>query len=95
MIEKKYYVIQNGEGDFFGIDDLTGGYPFFTEDCESCKKFYTIESINEFLNSEYTTNQFAKKFADAKVVTIVIKAQQAETIAEFRKRTKFEEECDK
>ena len=34
MTEKIYYVIQDKKGEFFTPDNLSGGYPYFTDDFE-------------------------------------------------------------
>lgn len=37
VMKKEYYVIQNEEGKFLKIDDLSGGYPCFIDDFEFCE----------------------------------------------------------
>ena len=48
-IVKQYYVIQNRNGKFFKIDDLSGGYPLFIDDFEHCEKYNSKENANIFL----------------------------------------------
>lgn len=67
MKEKTYYVIQNKEGKFFTLDDSSGGYPVFVNDFESCEKYDSEKSANNFLNGKYATEQFATEFIGAKV----------------------------
>lgn len=43
MLRKEYYVIQNEEGKFLKIDDLSGGYPCFIDDFEFCEKYESKE----------------------------------------------------
>lgn len=70
MKEKEYYVIQNKEGKFFKVDNITGGYPFFTDDFEFCERFHSKESASNFLTESYATKQFPKEFSGAMVKTI-------------------------
>ena len=39
MNRKEYYVIQNSNGKFFKVDNLSGGYPCFIDDFEFCEKY--------------------------------------------------------
>lgn len=73
MTEKIYYVIQDKKGKFFTPDNLTGGYPAFVDNFESCKKYNSEDSANNFLNSKYATEQFTKEFIGARVRKVEIR----------------------
>ena len=73
MTEKIYYVIQNKEGKFFVLDNLSGGYPMFVDDFEFCRKYDSEESANNLLNRRYATEQFAKEFVGARVRKVEMK----------------------
>lgn len=73
MTEKIYYVIQNKKGKFFTLDNLSGGYPAFVDDFEFCEKYNSEDTVNNFLNSKYATEQFTKEFIGARVRKIEIR----------------------
>lgn len=73
MTEKIYYVIQDKKREFFTPDNLSGGYPYFTDDFEFCERYNSEDSANNFLNSKYATEQFAKEFIGARVRKVEIR----------------------
>ena len=48
MTEKIYYVIQDKKGEFFTPDNLSGGYPYFTDDFEFCERYNSEDSAITF-----------------------------------------------
>lgn len=72
MFIKEYYVIQNKEEKYFKIDDMSGGYPCFVGDFESCERYNSIQSVETFLNSDYVVRIFKEKFKDCIVKTVKI-----------------------
>lgn len=74
-IVKQYYVIQNRNGKFFKIDDLSGGYPLFIDDFEHCEKYNSKENANIFLKGKYATELFFKYFNGVSVRKVVITIQ--------------------
>lgn len=72
MLRKEYYVIQNEEGKFLKIDDLSGGYPCFIDDFEFCEKYESKEYAEKFLQGRYVTEMFKKEFDDCIIKTVVI-----------------------
>lgn len=75
MTEKIYYIIQNKEGNFFEIDNMSGGYPSFINDFECCEKYRSEEFANDFLNGKYATEMFPKEFDGARVRKVVMTLQ--------------------
>lgn len=67
---KIYYVIQNSAGDFFKIDNISGGYPYFIDDFEFCEKYNSREVAENFLQSDYATIMFRKEFENCSVRTV-------------------------
>ena len=74
-IVKQYYVIQNRNGKFFKIDDLSGGYPLFIDDFEHCEKYNSKENANIFLKGKYATELFFKEFNGVSVRKVLITVQ--------------------
>ena len=72
MLRKEYYVIQNEEGKFLKIDDLSGGYPCFIDDFEFCEKYESKEYAEKFLQGRYVTEMFEKEFDGCIIKTVVI-----------------------
>ncbi len=66
---KRYYVIQNKDGEFFKPEY---GCPLFTDSCDFCERYSSRESANEFLNGKYVTEQFPDYFIGAEVREIRI-----------------------
>ena len=58
MDRKEYNVIQNSNGKFLKIDDLSGGYPCFIDDFELCEKYKSRQLAEDFLKSIYVTQRF-------------------------------------
>ena len=55
MNRKEYYVIQNSNGKFFKVDNLSGGYPCLIDDFEFCEKYNSKQVVEDFLKSNYVT----------------------------------------
>ncbi|MFQ7208561.1 MAG: hypothetical protein ACLRPZ_03855 [Coprococcus sp.] len=70
MDRKEYNVIQNSNGKFLKIDDLSGGYPCFIDDFEFCEKYKSRQLAEDFLKSIYVTQRFQKEFAGCVVKTV-------------------------
>ena len=51
MDRKEYNVIQNSNGKFLKIDDLSGGYPCFIDDFEFCEKYKSRQLAEDFLKA--------------------------------------------
>lgn len=62
MKVKEYYIIQNKEGNFFKVDNNSGGYPVFIEDFEFCEKYNSKQFVEKFLKSNYVTELFKNEF---------------------------------
>ena len=58
MDRKEYNVIQNSNGKFLKIDNLSGGYPCFIEDLEFCEKYKSRQLAEDFLKGTYATQSF-------------------------------------
>ena len=70
---KEYYVIQNEDGKFFEYDNLSGGYPYFSDSVESCEKFETYQEAKNFLNtSDYANRIFVKEFMVCIIRKVVV-----------------------
>lgn len=70
MDRKEYNVIQNSNGKFLKIDNLSGGYPCFIEDLEFCEKYKSRQLAEDFLKGTYATQSFQKEFLDCTVKTV-------------------------
>ena len=70
MNRKEYYVIQNSNGKFFKMDNLSGGYPCFIDDFEFCEKYNSKQFAEDFLKSNYATQMFQKEFTNCVVQTV-------------------------
>ena len=70
MNRKEYYVIQNSNGKFFKVDNLSGGYPWFIADFEFWEKYNSKQVIEDFLKSNYVTQMFPKEFSGCIVRTV-------------------------
>ena len=76
MNRKEYYVIQNSNGKFFKMDNLSGGYPCFIDDFEFCEKYNSKQFAEDFLKSNYVTQMFPKEFAGCIVRTVKLILEQ-------------------
>ena len=70
MLNKDYYVIQNKEGKFLRVDNISC-YPCFINNFEFCSKCNSKEFAEKFLNSSYA-NKFKDKFDGCTVRKVVI-----------------------
>lgn len=60
-MKKEYYVIQNEEGKFLKIDDLSGGYPCFIDDFEFCEKYKSRQLAENFLKKHICDAAISKR----------------------------------
>lgn len=72
MNKKEYYVIQNSNGKFFKVDNISGGYPVFIDDFECCKRFNSMGHAKNFLAKDYATKLFKETFKDCVVRKVKI-----------------------
>lgn len=72
MNKKEYYVVQNEEGKFFKIDNISGGYPCFIKDFEFCEKYNSRQFAENFLKGKYATEMFPDKFKNCVVKRVLM-----------------------